>query len=145
MEDDNSRVARGYSVELGGGARQLLVTDPTDDREVLEPRGQCAEGDAVSGIDAYQRHTGHPQHRLNVAADVAAIVGEQHAARANPERGVPPSNVVISRDDNHLAHARCSVDERARLLELSLASALRQVAGDRDDIEATLADELEQR
>src|SRR6185437_15922958 len=77
---------------------------------------------------------GDPEHRLEVGADVLAVLGEHLVRRAEPKRRKPPRDVVIAGHDDRLAHQLRLADELACALELAGARPLRDVARDRHDV-----------
>ena len=139
-------------VPAGGEVERVMGDDDLDDLvgqrrqrraqtlQLLEVDAAVLDDERARGVDADDRELGVDEGRLQVGADVALVVGErpQHAREDVVERHV----VVARHDDLRCRQAR---EEVARRGEQLAARALRQVAGDDDDVGADPLHRRDQR
>src|SRR5690348_12148752 len=105
MHDDDARVVGARATELGTRLLDLIAPEISDDRDVAEIPGERPPRDALRGIQSHERGAGNTQHRLDVIADVLAVVREHRVRVAEAERRFPPRDVVIAGDGDDLAVA----------------------------------------
>ncbi len=98
-------------------------------------------GNPVRGIEPDHRHARHPHHRFEVGIDVRPVGLVHLLAAPHPERRHPPAHIVVARHDDDLAHAARIANEGASALHFTGEGALRDIAGDGDDIELRRLDD----
>src|SRR5690349_2093561 len=96
-----------------------------DDREVAHVPGQRLAQHALRCVQANDRCTRNAQHRLEIFADVRAVLLEHPVRVAEAERRTPPTDVVVARDADDVADAFGLPNELAGTLELTGPRALR--------------------
>src|SRR3982751_5985842 len=141
MHDDDARITGARALELAARALELIATKVADDRDVAQVPGEGASRDALRRIEPDNRRAGNAQHRLEILVDEAAVVRQHREWVPEAERGLPPRDVMIAGNDDDLAEALRMLEEYARALELARPRALREVAGDGDDVEPALGDD----
>src|SRR5437762_7862110 len=141
VHHDDARVAARRPREFGGRARELLLAKIADDRDIAEVPRERLGDDAVRGVQADDRRAGDAHDGLDGLADVLPVFPQQLQIVTHPQRREPPRHVVIAGHDDHLADALAVLEEGTGALELAGPGALREVAGDRDDVVALLLDE----
>ncbi|CAA9474162.1 MAG: hypothetical protein AVDCRST_MAG38-1537 [uncultured Solirubrobacteraceae bacterium] len=135
VHHDHPRVVRARRGEVRAGRAELRRGEVADDRDVPQVPGERAAGDAVRGVQADEGDPRHAEHRLELGRDVLRVVLVLAPLVAEAERRVPPGDVVVAGDDDHLAHPPRVAQEHRRPLELPGARALRQVARDGHHVE----------
>ena len=140
MHDDDAGVAGARTLELGARPLDLGAAQVTDDRDVTNVPGERVVGDTLCRVETHEGRTGDAQHRLDLGADVRAILGQHLRGIAEAKRRIPPRDVVVARHDDRLADSFGVLQKRARALELAGAGALRDIAGHRHDVELSLLD-----
>lgn len=148
-----ARAPREFLVLIGLGKVERVVRDhdPRDlRRDMAEPLAKMRdlaprhasplESTRMRRVDPHDGDLVVGVERLEVAADVAAVVGQRkHETGEN----IVKRHVVVAGDDDQ--RARESLEELARLPKLAAAGALRQVARNRDDVGTDLPGGLEKR
>ena len=124
MHDNGTRIAGARALEFRSRPLELIAPQIADDRDVAKIPGEGASRDTLRCVQSNDRRAGDPEHRLDVLADIAAIVLEHCHRVAKSERCLPPGNVVIAGHDDHFAESLGVLEEHASALEFTRARAL---------------------
>jgi hypothetical protein len=109
--------------------------------EMSRVPGEGLANDALRRVESDERRAGDAQHRLDVVADVRAILPVHPHRIAESQRSVPPGDVVIAgHADDLRARDLRALHEGPGALKFPGTRALRDVPGNGDDVRLLLVD-----